>query len=85
MKFYAHVGRPRPTHVDCKAVPRKAAHDHFAMLLHSKKERVPMRYTFFLFTGLFVHLFNIHDKPFDQNPETVKFSRIDAVTQLIHK
>ena len=36
MKFYAHVGRPRPTRLDFKAVPLKAAHGHFAMLMHSK-------------------------------------------------
>ena len=36
-EVFAHVGRPRPTRLDLTAVPLKAAHGHFAMLLHSKK------------------------------------------------
>jgi len=56
MKFYAHVGRPRPTRLDFKAVPLKAAHGHFAMLLHSKNSPDFRRGCFSLF-------FSAHGRP----------------------
>ena len=40
IKLHAHMGRPRPTRLDFKAVPLKAAHGHFAMQKHNKKTRL---------------------------------------------